>query len=192
MIEHNHALALREAAAVASHGNVLADHGVDGFELCTRMGTTVEAAIADAGGSSIMHGDAHPGNVFWDPVRGVCLIDTPHSHFSFDKQGRPIGTPARDYANMTQRLGHFGREAGLNETEVQELQASFVEAYAAAGGPSIPRAAVKAYAARFATRDALDSFNAMKQPDDEQAHDKLRLQLRDEVSALRRVLDWTA
>jgi hypothetical protein len=145
-----------------------------------------------------MHGDAHPGNVFWDPAHGITLIDAPHAHFAMDQAGRPIGTPARDYANMMERLAHFGYEARLSTLEVSALRTSFAETYAAAGGPPIPEAAVRAFTVRFALRDVLDTLTALRefdhpdslsvpdQPDDQ----VLRIQLDTELGLLKRALRW--
>ena len=123
-LEFNHRLAQRETAAVVAYGEALREFGLDVNELSARVDEAIRAALADPGGAAIMHGDAHPGNVFWDPIQGVAFIDTPHAHFSIDGAGAAIGTPARDVSNMVQRLAHFSLEAGLSSTEVADLQAT--------------------------------------------------------------------
>jgi aminoglycoside phosphotransferase (APT) family kinase protein/uncharacterized Zn-binding protein involved in type VI secretion len=192
-LEFNHNLAKRETAAVAAHERVLQQYGLNGATLKTRMDEVVAAALAEPGGAAVMHGDAHPGNIFWHPTAGVTLIDTPHAHFSMDQAGGAIGTPARDYANMQQRISHFGAEAGLSRAEIDNLQANFADAYASAGGPAISPAALKAYSARYAMRDSLDTMNALE---DEglaaQEVEKLHRQLGSELQSLRVILGLSA
>jgi aminoglycoside phosphotransferase (APT) family kinase protein len=167
--------------------------------MVTRVAELLDAGLAEPGGASLMHGDAHPGNLFWDPSHGITLIDAPHAHFAMDQAGRPIGTPARDYANMMERLAHFGYEAGLSSPEVAALQTNFAETYAAMGGPPIPEAAVAAFTIRFALRDVLDTLTALRTIDQadspfravRQETRMLREQLRTELGLLRRALGWT-
>jgi aminoglycoside phosphotransferase (APT) family kinase protein len=198
-LRFNHGLARREAAAVAEFGERLSALRIDPDGMVTRVAELLDAGLAEPGGASLMHGDAHPGNLFWDPSHGITLIDAPHAHFAMDQAGRPIGTPARDYANMMERLAHFGYEAGLSSPEVAALQTNFAETYAAMGGPPIPEAAVAAFTIRFALRDVLDTLTALRTIDQadspfravRQETRMLREQLRTELGLLRRALGWT-
>jgi hypothetical protein len=93
------------------------------------------------GGSAVVHGDAHPGNFFYDPATGVTMIDTPTLHYSIDANGNPIGAAGRDVGNFGQKLAHFGSEFGLRPEEITELQRAFQSGYTeAGGGPSTPQA----------------------------------------------------
>ena len=195
-LRFNHGLAQRETASVAQHALELRRLGIDAAELVSRVDEAVAAGLASPGGSSIMHGDAHPGNIFWDPTHGVTLIDAPHSHFSIDGAGRPIGSAARDVANMMERLAHFGLEADLTQGEVARIRTAFSETYGRAGGPPIPPEALTAFTVRFAVRDVLDTLNELQalselgRPDLAQAT-TLRAQLATEIRLLRRALGWT-
>jgi hypothetical protein len=138
-----------------------------------------------------MHGDAHPGNIFWDPAARVTFIDISHGHFGMDSAGAPIGSPARDVANMVERLAHFSVEAGFQWHETQDLRSAFLDAYQRSGGPSIPEAAVTGFAVRFALRDVLDTLTKLSEANP-QSSDIALLdgQLYHEIELLRRVLRW--
>jgi hypothetical protein len=74
----------------------------------------------------LVHGDFHPGNVFWKasaPVK-VTFIDTGRMHRSMRPDGTPIGPPELDVATFEWELGHYGLELGLNPGEVATLRAS--------------------------------------------------------------------
>jgi aminoglycoside phosphotransferase (APT) family kinase protein len=192
-LKFNHALAQREAAAVAANGDVLAEMGVDIGEMRRRVDEAVTAALADPGGSAILHGDAHPGNIFWDPTHGVTLIDTPHCHFSMNDLGKPIGSPARDVSNMMERLAHLSREARYEWSEVQDLQSTFMEAYVQADGPAIIDPTRTAFTARFALRDVLDTLNTLEERNcSGESSELLWEQLDDEITLLRGALRWEA
>ncbi len=137
-----------------------------------------------------MHGDAHPGNVFWHPETGVTFIDTPNCHFSMDAAGGPIGSPARDVSNMVQRLARFGGEAGLPGGEIAGLQSTFLDAYRAAGGPPLSAPARAAFATRFAVRDVLNTLNLLREADTEELESSLREQLTYEIAFLKAALGW--
>ncbi|GAA1786881.1 phosphotransferase [Planosporangium flavigriseum] len=190
-LRFNHGLAQQQNAALAAHRAILEEMELDVDGLSRRVDAAVQAVMAEPGGSTVMHGDAHPGNVFWDPTHGVTFIDTPNCHFSFDDAGRPIGSPARDISNMVERLAHFSREAGFEWTEITDLQTTFLEVYRQSDGPRIPDAADTAFTVKFAVRDILETLTALTEPNVEpQVVQRLQLQLEDEIALLRRALRW--
>jgi Ser/Thr protein kinase RdoA (MazF antagonist) len=190
-LEFNHGLARRELAAVLAYRQKLLDNDLDPDQLAMRVDETISAALAAPGGAALMHGDAHPGNIFWDPTARVTFIDISHGHFGMDAAGVPIGSPARDVANMVERLAHFSVEAGFEWHETQDLQSAFLDAYQRSGGPPIPEAALRGFAVRFALRDVLDTLTKLSNVDPESADTALLdEQLEKEVELLRRVLRW--
>ena len=115
--------------------------GLDPATIRPRVNKLVAAFKQHPGGSSVVHGDAHPGNFFYDPASGITMIDTPTLHYSLDAQGNPIGSAGRDVANFGQKLANFGRTYGLSPTEIGDLQSVFRTNYVeAGGGPSTPEA----------------------------------------------------
>jgi Ser/Thr protein kinase RdoA (MazF antagonist) len=189
-LDFNHGLARRELAAVLDHRDVLVDHGVDVDELGRRVDEALGAALATPGGAGLMHGDAHPGNIFWDPSARVTFIDISHGHFGMDSAGAPIGSPARDVANMVERLAHFAGEAGYEWHETRDLQSAFHDAYQRSGGPAIPEAALTGFAVRFALRDVLDTLTKLPSVETEREAERLYGELDKEIGLLRRVLRW--
>jgi uncharacterized protein (DUF2252 family) len=93
-----------------------------------------EAFLDNPGGAALTHGDAHPGNFFYDPRVGTTLIDTPNLYFSMDEKRNPAGFPARDVAKLYQSLAIAGRGSGLSPEEALRLQRAFLQAYSDAGG----------------------------------------------------------
>jgi hypothetical protein len=98
---------------------------------------------------------------------------------------------------MMERLAHFGYEAKLSPPEVTAIRNTFAETYAAAGGPPMPDAAVRAFTVRFALRDVLDTLTALRDLDQtdlasENLGDRrvLRRQLSTELGLLKRALGW--
>jgi aminoglycoside phosphotransferase (APT) family kinase protein len=108
--------------------------GIDVAELQSRIDTLVARFRANPGRAALVHGDAHPGNYFYNPATGVTIIDTTTLHFSIDARGRPIGAPSRDIAYFTQQVAHYSVTLKLTPTEVAALQTVFRRAYTAAGG----------------------------------------------------------
>ncbi|WP_410667712.1 phosphotransferase [Amycolatopsis sp. cmx-4-68] len=112
----------------------LRDAGIDVGALQSRIDALVAAFRAHPGGSALVHGDAHPGNYFFDAASGVTVIDVTTLHLSIDARGRPIGAPSRDVAIFAQQVAHYSVNLKLTAAEVATLQAVFRHAYAAAGG----------------------------------------------------------
>ncbi len=112
----------------------LAIAGIDVGALQSRIDALVAGFRAHPGGSALVHGDAHPGNYFFDAGSGVTIIDVTTLHLSIDARGNPIGAPSRDVAIFSQQVAHYSVSLKLTRTEVARLQAVFRRAYAAAGG----------------------------------------------------------
>jgi hypothetical protein len=99
---------------------------------------------------------------------------------------------------MMERLAHFGYEAKLSAPEVTAIRNTFAETYAAAGGPPMPDAAVRAFTVRFALRDVLDTLTALRELDQAEAGPEdnfgadlvLHEQLDMELELLKRALGW--
>ena len=124
--------------------------GIDLDQIRAAVEATITAAMADPGPAGLTHGDAHLGNFLWDAVAGTSLIDAPTLHQSMNATGDPIGTPARDVALFTQRIGHFGVEYGLTPAEIAELRRHFADAYTRNGGPTVPAPVRAMFEARAA------------------------------------------
>jgi len=86
-----------------------------------------EKFTATPGTASLSHGDAHPGNFFYDD-KSVTAIDTPTMDTSIGRE-QPIGSPARDYVNFRIKLATVGRSFQLTPQEVTQLQQHFIRAY---------------------------------------------------------------
>ncbi|GAB3164151.1 hypothetical protein GCM10027258_85390 [Amycolatopsis stemonae] len=112
----------------------LAVAGIDVGALQSRIDALVAGFRAHPGGSALVHGDAHPGNYFYDAAAGVTIIDVTTLHLSIDARGNPIGAPSRDVGVFAQQLAHYSVTLKLTRAEVATLQAVFRSAYAAGGG----------------------------------------------------------
>lgn len=111
----------------------LAHAGIDVRVLQSRIDALVAGFRAHPGGAALVHGDAHPGNYFFDPANGVTIIDVTTLHLSIDAHGHPIGAPSRDVGVFAQQLAHYSVALKLTRAEVATLQSVFRRAYAAAG-----------------------------------------------------------
>ncbi len=109
-------------------------HG-DLDELTRRVEQTITEARDVRGWAALAHGDAHPGNFFWHPERGLTIIDLPMLHYAMDGAGNPIGAPERDLAYFEIKLVDFGMTLGLKPEELSHLRLAFRNGYRDAGGP---------------------------------------------------------
>jgi hypothetical protein len=129
-------------STIVREGNLL---NLDESWLHEKIDQVVNDAIANPGEASLIHGDAHPGNFFWDqPSEQLTAIDTPTMHYSMGEGGEPLGAPARDYGNFYQKLAHFGVNYGVSLAEVEQLQQAFADEYQG----EMPEAAVKFFRVR--------------------------------------------
>ncbi|GAB4060036.1 hypothetical protein GCM10028775_73940 [Catellatospora paridis] len=109
------------------------DWGLD--QLTRRVEQTIAEARDVRGWAALAHGDAHPGNFFWHPERGLTVIDLPMLHHAMDGAGNPIGAPERDLAFFEIKLADFGMSLGLKPEELAHLRLAFRNGYRDAGGP---------------------------------------------------------
>ncbi|KAJ5469039.1 Glycosyl transferasefamily 1 [Penicillium sp. IBT 31633x] len=87
--------------------------------------------------TTVVHGDAHPGNFFYDRATGnVTMIDTTTLHCSLDENGEPCGVPERDLGHFVHMLRRTGEQYGLTRKEMHESTTAFVEAYL--GNAAVP------------------------------------------------------
>jgi aminoglycoside phosphotransferase (APT) family kinase protein len=138
----------------------LAAAGLDMDQVRQKVDELTDAFRRNPGDSALVHGDAHPGNFFYDPATGITMIDTPTLHFSMDASGNPIGAPARDIANFQQKIAHFGRQYGLTAAEIDELQKAFRDAYGRSGGARLTDESMKFFRARTALGELLKTAGA--------------------------------
>jgi aminoglycoside phosphotransferase len=190
-LDRNLGKARRETAAVVAHRDVLRGMGLDVDELSRRVDEAIEAALTEPGNTALTHGDASPANIFWDRGRGVTFIDVSNSHLGMDDAGAPIGSPAWDVSNMMQRLASFAREAGLDDQEAADLQSTFLDAYRAAGEPTLTDAALTAFRTRYTMHDLAVMLAELTKADRSVDLDgTLRERLQDEIKLLKQALGW--
>jgi hypothetical protein len=116
--------------------------GLDGFPLDQLAHTVCTDFAKDPGPTAIIHGDAHPGNFFFDSSTGmVTAIDTPTMDTSIGRGDKPLGSPARDVVNFLHKLDTVGRGAQLRAEEVEALQQELAHRYGEAGGKVAPGSA---------------------------------------------------
>ncbi len=121
--------------------------GFDGRALVERFSALGEQVRADAGPAALVHGDAHPGNFFHDPVTGkVTIIDLEGMHASMDAEGRPVGAAALDAGVFGHVLSAFAHNFDVGPV-VPELRAAFEDGYQSVAGHPIPEHALTYYRA---------------------------------------------
>jgi len=129
--------------------------GIEASWLHEQIDQVVLDAIANPGQASLVHGDAHPGNFFWDqPSEQLTAIDTPTMHYSMGEGGEPIGAPGRDYGNFYQKLAHFGVNYEVLPEEVEQLQQAFADEYHG----EIPAASIKFFRVRAALGELMKAL----------------------------------
>ncbi|KAG0153662.1 hypothetical protein PDIDSM_2316 [Penicillium digitatum] len=109
--------------------------GSDQIEQLTLL---VDRAIDDSreeGVASLIHGDASPGNFFWDPIQGITMIDYGGLSRSMDASGRPMGPAEMDAAGFHERLRKYAGDFGMSEADIGQVQGEFWKAYQAQGIP---------------------------------------------------------
>lgn len=103
-----------------------------------QLASLVDRAIdysREEGVASLLHGDASPGNFFWDPIQGITMIDYGGLARSMDASGRPIGPAEMDAAGFHERLRKYAGDFGMSEADIGQIQAEFWKAYQANGIP---------------------------------------------------------
>ncbi|KAJ5423287.1 Glycosyl transferase family 1 [Penicillium cf. griseofulvum] len=103
-----------------------------GSDQIQQLALLVDRAIdysREEGVASLLHGDASPGNFFWDPIQGITMIDYGGLTRSMDTSGRPIGPAEMDAAGFHERLRKYAGDFGMSETDIGKVQAEFWKAY---------------------------------------------------------------
>lgn len=92
--------------------------------------------LARPGQGSINHGDAHPGNFFYDAdTNKVTMIDLPASSSTYDGTNGLMSS-AWDSQNFISKIAH-NRTKGMTTQEVRQLERTFKDAYHEALGGTI-------------------------------------------------------
>ncbi|GAA1380390.1 toxin glutamine deamidase domain-containing protein [Catellatospora chokoriensis] len=134
-LDRHIAVVRRWTGQVTDTMRTLPDRGWHLDELARRVEQTIAEARDVRGWAALAHGDAHPGNFFWHPERGLTVIDLPTLHHAMDSTGNPIGAPERDLAYFEIKLADFGMTLGLKPEELAHLRLAFRNGYRDAGGP---------------------------------------------------------
>lgn len=178
-------------ADVARDRDLYRRAGLDVDELSRRVENAISASSRNPGRKALLHGDAHPGNFFWDPHEGVTLIDTTTMHYSMTAKGRPRGAPERDISNFEQRLAHFGQEFDLKSEEIIPLQQAFRKAYQRGGGASLSEGTLAQFGARSVLAKLLHAGEAVRKAEQQGGDVAAELaQLRNTVQLLKNSLGW--
>ena len=99
-------------------------------DILKQITTLSQNAKSNPGCGCVAHGDAHCGNVFVsDHENTITLIDLESINRSVGAKGEAIGSASEDLANFTHKLGQGGRDWGLTDVEIGELQVSCLSAY---------------------------------------------------------------
>jgi len=154
---------------------------------------SIANARSDSSAAALVHGDAHPGNFFWDPSKGVTFIDTPTCHYSMDAKGAPIAAPERDISNFDQRLAHYCRQFDLTESETTGLRHAFLDAYNSAGGAELSESKLKMFGARSVLNKLVQIGERVKNTQHTSLEDNslgFDVDLRAEIDLLKRALGW--
>ncbi|KAF9966165.1 hypothetical protein BGZ70_003125 [Mortierella alpina] len=118
---------------VVRHQPIYAAVGVNVSNLEMRVKELVDQSRREAHYSrnaSPVHGDAHPGNFFYDPEsQQVTVIDVITLSASLDENGEPCGAPERDLAQFLHMLRRDGARAGMRDDEVLECSHDFINSY---------------------------------------------------------------
>ena len=93
-------------------------------------------------------------NVFFDRQSAITVIDRGRLVESANSAGLPIGSPARDVAAFTHKLGTFGVRHGLEDSEIEELRTTLETAYVT-HGPLMTAEAVQFLRARSAGQKSI-------------------------------------
>ena len=107
--------------------------GLDVDELARQMHgltTSCESYVNNTQHTSVVHGDAHPGNFFYDHATGlVTIIDCTTLHSSLDENGKPAGIVERDLGHFVHMLRRTGEQYRMSEPEMQVCITAFMDVY---------------------------------------------------------------
>lgn len=123
------------------HRNILRRKGLEVDQLAADMKQLTTDCQRDVNGNprtAVVHGDAHPGNFFYDQATGqVTVIDTTTLHCSLDENGEPAGALERDLGHFVHMLRRTGKQYGMSEQEIDECTTAFIEAYLGQGRTAV-------------------------------------------------------
>ncbi|KAJ5118280.1 hypothetical protein N7448_009994 [Penicillium atrosanguineum] len=115
------------------HRDVLHRAGLDVDELARQMhGLTTECEnyVNNTPYAAVVHGDAHPGNFFYDHATGqVTVIDCTTLHSSLDVNGEADGVLERDLGHFVHMLRRTGEQYGMTESEMKTCISAFMDVY---------------------------------------------------------------
>ncbi|WP_165440834.1 phosphotransferase [Candidatus Protofrankia datiscae] len=193
-------LARRLTSQVSARADLVEQHGLDVHELSRRLDEAIDAARRYPGKSALVHGDAHPGNFFWDRARGVTFIDTPTFHYSMNHHGEPIASPERDVSNFEQRLAYYSRQFSFSPAETKMLLEHFRVSYREAGGSTLHDGTMRMFGARSVLNKLLqivESLTSFNHPDSIATEHgtiemkrKFERELEAEIDLLKKSLGW--
>jgi len=142
-----------------------ADKPVPGDAISALANRTNMALAKDPGKGAVVHGDAHPGNFFYNASSGsLTMIDLPSSSRSFDGNVGllPGAWDSELFKNRIVdsmvRIDDSGE--GLTGPEVDQLQKAFDEAYVSAGGEP-PTAIMRQFSQLHSTLKSLARFSKL-------------------------------
>ncbi|CAF4152603.1 unnamed protein product, partial [Adineta steineri] len=144
----------------------------------------IEECLCEQSKAAIVHGDAHPGNLFWDSLAGVTFIDTPSLHYSMDSMGKPIGTPERDIASFEGRLVELCRKAGISKNESKSFRDTFLNNYDAEKGGSLSEKKLKFFQLRFVLGELVQACNNERSKDIQGSKD-----IQEAIVSLKQILE---
>ncbi|CAF0986594.1 unnamed protein product [Adineta steineri] len=154
-------------------------------EVRQQLDHLIEECCCEQSKAAIVHGDAHPGNLFWDSSVGVTFIDTPSLHYSMDSMGKPIGTPERDIASFEGRLVELCRKAGISENESKSFRDTFLNNYDAEKGGSLSEKKLKFFQLRFVLGELVQACNNERSKDIQGSKD-----IQEAIVSLKQILGW--
>ncbi|KAE8327127.1 hypothetical protein BDV39DRAFT_193044 [Aspergillus sergii] len=117
-----------------SYAGALLEHtGIDVDKLDEKVHTLIAQSRQEMHRhpqAAVVHGDAHPGNFFFDPISGrTTVIDVTTLHCSLDENGNPAGTPERDVGHFLHMLRRTGEQLKMREKEMNACSRAFLTAY---------------------------------------------------------------
>lgn len=123
------------------HGEILRSQGLNVDQLSAnmqRLRTDCQCDMERNPRTTVVHGDAHPGNFFYEQATGqVTVIDLTTLHCSLDKNGEPTGAPERDLGHFVHMLRRTGEQYGMSRLEMDECTTAFMDAYLVQGNTAV-------------------------------------------------------
>jgi Ser/Thr protein kinase RdoA (MazF antagonist) len=122
----------------------------------------IDGVMKNPGASAIVHGDFHPGNVFYDQTSDrITLIDAARVHDSIDQAGQGILSPARDVASGAASIEVFASNPEYHVAPAQraQIKAAFRDGYDKTAAQGVfSQEALAFHQARYAASRLRDSL----------------------------------